>query len=44
LAKSYNAHDAGTIARPLGVRPARPPARADPVAGPPGAAALVTRR
>ncbi len=44
LAKSYNAHEAGTIARPLGVSPARPRARPGADPGPWGGAALVTGR
>ena len=39
LAKSYRAHDAGTMARPLGVRAPRPRAR---FAGPTDGAALAT--
>jgi hypothetical protein len=39
LAKSYSAHDAGTMARPLGVRAPRPRAR---FAGPTDGAALAT--
>jgi len=42
LAKSYSAHEAGTIARPLGVSAASPRAVAGGDAGPRGAAALVT--
>jgi hypothetical protein len=39
LAKSYRAHEAGTIARPLGVKAARPRALG---AGPTDGAALAT--
>jgi hypothetical protein len=41
FAKSYKAHEAGTIARPLGVRAPRPRAR---FAGPTDGAALATVR
>ena len=44
FAKSYSAHEAGTTARPDGVSPASPRARTGTVAGPLGAAALVTGR
>jgi hypothetical protein len=42
FAKSYSAHDAGTIARPLGVRAARPRRAGAGDAVPPVVAALVT--
>jgi hypothetical protein len=43
LAKSYRAHEAGTIARPLGVRAASPrPRPGVPIAVPVGGAADVT--
>jgi hypothetical protein len=42
LAKSYRAHDAGTIARPEGVSPPSPPYRGRDAT--PGEALLVTGR